>query len=163
MAKRKVIKNDFKKVKLLVLDFDGVMTDNRVYVDENGKEMVCCSRADGLGIEMIKKKGIDVLVLSKERNKVVQARCKKLGIKLIQGLDNKLAALRKEMKKRKLFKREICYVGNDVNDLECMKFVKLSCAVRNAHPKVIKVADLTTNAFGGEGAVREICQEILKE
>jgi YrbI family 3-deoxy-D-manno-octulosonate 8-phosphate phosphatase len=147
-------------VKLLVLDFDGVLTDNNVYVNEEGLEMVCCSRADGLGIEMIKKSGIDVLVLSKEKNKVVQARCKKLMIEALQGVDDKLAALKKEIKKRKLSGKNVCYVGNDINDYECMKWVGLRCAVGGAHPKILKIADFITKNTGGNGAVREICEAI---
>ena len=146
------------KIKLLVLDFDGVLTDNKVYVDENGIETVCCSRADGLGIEMVQNSDIDVLVLSKEKNKVVQTRCEKLNIRLIQGLNNKLIVLKKEIAKRKLSKREVCYVGNDINDLECMKFVGLSCAVKDAQPEVLKAANFVTEKNGGNGAVREICE-----
>jgi len=161
MLKKKNTKKDFKKIKLFVLDFDGVMTDNKVYVDEDGEETVSCSRADGLGIEMVKKEGVSVLVLSKEKNKVVQARCKKLNIRLIQGLDNKLTILKKEIAKRKLSKQEVCYVGNDVNDIDCMKFVGLSCAVKGASPQVLKIADYVTKNCGGNGAVREICDKIL--
>jgi len=150
------------KIKLLVLDFDGVITNDKVYVDENGKETVCCSRSDSFGIEMIKKVGIDVLVLSKEKNRVVQARCKKLAIKSIQGLNNKLIALKREIEKRRLTKQNVCYVGNDVSDLECMKLAGLCCTVKDAHPRVKKVTRFITNKKGGNGAIREICDKLIK-
>ena len=91
------MKKDFKKIKLLVLDFDGVMTDNRVLVTEDGKEAVFCNRSDGLGIEMLKKREIEVVVISKEKNKVVQARCQKLKIKFLQGIENKYKTALKEI------------------------------------------------------------------
>lgn len=157
-----MIKNNFQKVKLLVLDFDGVMTDNKVYVNEDGKEMVCCSRADGLGIENLKKIGIKILVLSKEKNKIVNARCKKLKIRSIQGIDNKSKVLKQILKKLNISSSRVCYLGNDINDVKCVKLAGFGCAVRDSHPTLLKVADYVTKNKGGEGAVREICDLIIK-
>lgn len=157
------ISRKFQKIKLLVLDFDGVMTDNRVLVSEDGKEAVFCNRSDGLGIEMLKKKGIDVVVISKEKNKVVQARCKKLKIKCLQGIDDKDSLFLKEIKKRKLKLENVCFVGNDINDLECVKNAGIGAAVADSHKSVLDIADYITKKKGGEGAVREVIDLILKE
>jgi 3-deoxy-D-manno-octulosonate 8-phosphate phosphatase (KDO 8-P phosphatase) len=185
----------FQKIKLLALDFDGVLTDNRVLITEEGKEAVLCNRGDGLGLGMLKQAGIEVVVISKEKNPVVAARCRKLGLECVQACDNKLAALKKgaeggslktetrdeggklktergpERSQASSFKfhpsplspEEIAYVGNDVNDLECMKWVGWPIAVNDAVPEVIAVAKYITKARGGYGAVREICDLLLAQ
>ncbi len=155
------ITKKLKKIKLLVLDFDGVMTDNRVLVSEDGKESVFCNRGDSLGIEMLKKKGIEVVVISKEKNKVVQARCKKLKIECWQGIDEKYKLFLKEVKKRNLRLENVCFIGNDINDLECIKKAGIGAAVADSYPKVLKVADYITKKKGGEGAIREVIDLIL--
>jgi len=149
-------------VKLLVLDFDGVMTNNKVIVDENGKESIICNRSDGMGVEMIKNKGIDVIVISKEVNKVVKARCDKLNVPCVHGVDDKLSILKKELNNRSLQPEDVCYIGNDVNDIECLKYVGIGIAVNDAFPEVKKVAKVVTKKNGGEGAVREIIDNIIK-
>ena len=151
----------YSNIKLLALDFDGVMTDNSVIVDENGKESVLCNRSDGMGIEKIKNSDIDVIVISKEQNKVVKARCEKLKIPCIHGIDDKISILKKEMEKRNITSEEVCFVGNDVNDIECIKYVGLGVAVNNAYPEVKKVAKIVTENNGGKGAVREVIDKIL--
>jgi YrbI family 3-deoxy-D-manno-octulosonate 8-phosphate phosphatase len=151
----------YSNIKLLALDFDGVMTDNSVIVDENGKESVVCNRSDGMGVEIIKKHGIDVIVISKEQNKVVKARCDKLKIPCIHGIDDKLSILKKEIESRNLTSEQVCFVGNDVNDIECIQYVGLGVAVNNAYPEVKKAANIVTENNGGNGAVREIINKIL--
>jgi YrbI family 3-deoxy-D-manno-octulosonate 8-phosphate phosphatase len=154
--------DQLRKIKLLVLDFDGVMTDNKVTMDENGKESVVCNRGDGLGLEMLRKqKHIEIIVLSKEKNKVVAARCKKLGIKVIHGVDDKLITFEQEVKKRKLSFDNVSFVGNDINDIECIKRAGVGIAIADSYPSVLKVADLVTSKKGGDGAVRQICDWIL--
>jgi len=152
----------FKRIKLLVLDFDGVMTDNRVLVSEDGKESVFCNRSDGLGVELLKKEGIEVVVISKEKNKVVQARCKKLKIKCWNGIDNKYKLFLKEIKKRKLKLENICFIGNDISDLNCVRAAGVGIAVADSHSSLLKIADYITKEKGGEGAVREITELIIK-
>jgi len=152
----------YSNVKLLVLDFDGVMTNNKVIVDENGKESIICNRSDGMGVEMIKNKGIDVIVISKEVNKVVKARCDKLNVPCVHGVDDKLSILKKELNNRSLQPEDVCYIGNDVNDIECLKYVGIGVAVNDAFPEVKKVAKVVTKKNGGEGAVREIIDNIIK-
>ena len=157
------INNKFSQIKLLISDFDGVMTDNRVLVSEDKKESVFCNRGDGLGIEMLKNKGIDMIVISKEKNKVVQARCKKLKIKCLQGIENKYSLTLGEIKKRGLKPKNICYIGNDTPDIECIKNVGIGVAVNDSHESVLKVADYVTTKKGGEGAIREVIDLILKK
>lgn len=149
------------KIKLLALDFDGVLTDNRVLVSEDGKEAVLCDRGDGLGLQMLRGKGIEVIVISKEKNPVVSARCRKLGIECIQACDDKLEALKQKAESRKLKRAEIAYVGNDVNDLECLRWVGLPIAVADAVPEVKATAKMITTRPGGRGAVREICDLLV--
>jgi len=152
----------YSNIKLLALDFDGVLTNNKVIVDENGKESVICSRSDGMGIEMMKNKGIEVIVISKEKNKVVKARCDKLKIPCVHGIDNKISILKKEISKRGLKPEEVCYIGNDVNDIDCLKYVGLGVAVNDAYSEAKKVAKIVTEKNGGDGAVREVIDNILK-
>jgi len=157
----KKINKKLQKIKLLVLDFDGVMTDNRVLISEEGKESVFCNRGDGLGIEILKKKGIEVVVISKESNKVVQARCKKLKIKYLKGVDEKYKLFLKEIKRRNLGLENVCFIGNDINDSECIKNAGIGVAVADSHKSVLKIADYITRKKGGGGAVREVIDLIL--
>ncbi len=157
-------RNAFKKIKSVAFifsDFDGVMTDDRVLVDQNGKESVFCSRADGLGLGMLKKKGIPCVVISKERNPVAKIRCKKLKIKCFTGVDDKLKCLLSVAKKSKVDLKKSCFVGNDVTDIECMKRVGFAIAPKDAHPAVRKIADYVTKTKGGEGVFREVADVIL--
>lgn len=150
-------------IKLLALDFDGVMTDNRVLVDQEGKEAVFCHRGDGMGIGLLKKAGLAVLVISMEPNPVVSARCRKLKIDCIQNCEKKLRALQQIATARNLKPREIAFAGNDVNDLECLRWVGLPIAVADAEPEVLKAAAYVTRRPGGYGAVREIADRLLGE
>jgi len=150
-----------EKVSLLVLDFDGVLTDDRVYVNQHGEETVAAHRGDGMGIAKLKETGVDVIILSKERNPVVKARADKLGIKAYQGIDAKEKELTKILKDKKIPGKDVVYLGNDVNDLPCFPLVGLAAAVADAHPEVIKRARLVTKKNGGFGAVRELCELII--
>jgi N-acylneuraminate cytidylyltransferase len=146
------------RIRMYVFDFDGVFTDNRVYVDQLGIESVSCSRADGLGIEHLLKSGLNAAVLSAEVNPVVSARCRKLRLPVQQGVREKEYALRDLAASRGLALEQIAYVGNDVNDLECLRIAGVSIAPADAHPDVLKIADLVLLKAGGHGAVREICE-----
>lgn len=151
------------RVSALVLDFDGVLTDNRVFVTEDGREAVVCDRSDGLGLEHMRLAGIPVLVLSKEQNPVVAARCHKLRIPVIQALDDKRPALERFAAEAGIALSEVAYVGNDVNDLPCFEAVGLAVAVADAHPTVRDAADLVLTRRGGRGAVRELTDRILAD
>lgn len=148
-------------VKLLVFDFDGVFTDDRVYVDENGKEMVAANRADGLGLELLRKyTDIELVVISKETNPVVTARCKKLDIPVIQSVNEKDELLLSLIKEKSINPEEVIFVGNDVNDLVCFPIVGFAAAPSNAVALVKQHADLILEKPGGYGAVREITEKL---
>jgi N-acylneuraminate cytidylyltransferase len=149
-------------IRLLVLDFDGVMTDNRVLVMEDGKEAVFCNRGDGLGLSMLGQKRIEVVVISKEKNPVVTARCRKLGMECVQDCNDKLSCLSALASSRNLSAAEIAYVGNDVNDLACLRWVGLPIAVADGAREVRSVAHYITRLPGGHGAVREVCDLLLQ-
>jgi N-acylneuraminate cytidylyltransferase len=147
-------------VRLMVFDFDGVMTDNRVWVAEDGHEWVACDRSDGLGLERVRGLGVGLFVLSTERNPVVGVRCQKLGLEYKQGLSNKGEALRALLNERGMDPAQVVYVGNDVNDLDCMRLVGCGVAVADAHPDVLVEADIVLTRSGGHGAVRELCDRV---
>ncbi len=146
-----------KSVKLVVFDFDGVMTDDCVIVDQNGIESVRCSRADGMGIRILQAKGINAIVLSTERNPVVIQRCKKLGLECIHGVRKKGETLTNYLKEKGIDPQEVVYIGNDVNDLPCFPLVGCAVAPADAHGRVRNEADIILAHKGGEGAVRELC------
>lgn len=148
--------------RLLALDFDGVLTDNTVWIDEVGSEMVRCDRSDGLGLRMVLEAGIGVTVLSSEPSPVVPARCSKLGVECRHGLSDKRAELERIMRENRLRPDEVVYVGNDVNDLGCMRLAGTAVAVRDAHPQALQIADLVLERSGGHGAVRELCDLLLE-
>ena len=140
----------------LVMDFDGVFTDNRVLVDETGREAVLCNRSDGLGLEQLRERRLPMLVLSKERNPVVQARCRKLKLECLQGIDDKRPALEAWCRERGLPLADVIYIGNDTNDLACFDAVGCAVAVADAHEDAIRAADLILARDGGRGALREL-------
>jgi 3-deoxy-D-manno-octulosonate 8-phosphate phosphatase (KDO 8-P phosphatase) len=146
------------KLKMIIFDFDGVFTDNSVYVDENGLESVRCSRSDGLGLRYLDSLGIKYSILSTEKNPVVTMRAKKLGISVTQGHDEKLPVLKKIAKSHNINLKQIAYVGNDINDLSCLQEVGFPIAVADAYPEVLKLAKYITLKLGGNGAVREVCE-----
>ncbi len=149
------------RVELVVLDFDGVLTDDRVWVDQDGRESVAALRADGIGIARLKQRGVTVLVLSSEHNPVVAARCRKLGIEAIQGVSDKGNVLGQILLERAVPSDRVVYVGNDVNDLPCFPLVAWAAAVADAHPEVLVKADHRLARAGGYGAVRELCDMLL--
>ena len=148
------------RLQLVVFDFDGVMTDNRVWVNEHGEEFVACNRSDGLGLQMLRRLGVDLLVLSTERNGVVGARCRKLGLPFEQGLEDKAGRLRAILDERGIDASGVVYVGNDVNDLDCMRLAGCAVAVADAYPEARRVADIILTRAGGHGAVRELCDRV---
>jgi N-acylneuraminate cytidylyltransferase len=150
-----------QQVDLLVLDFDGVMTDDRVWVDQDGRESIAANRQDGLGITSLHKAGIPMVVLSTEVNPVVAARCRKLNLPVIQGLSDKKNALQRLIQERQLDPAHVIYLGNDVNDLPCFPLVGCAVVVADAHPDVLPQADMVLVHPGGQGAVRELCDRIL--
>lgn len=143
-------------IKLVVSDFDGVMTDNRVLVDEDGKEMVYVSRADGQAIHILRKIGIDVVILSSETNGVVGKRAQKIGVECIQSVHNKAECLKKYCQQRNIDLQDVAYVGNDINDYEAMKICGFKIVPHDAYAEVKQIADYVTKVSGGYGVIREI-------
>jgi YrbI family 3-deoxy-D-manno-octulosonate 8-phosphate phosphatase len=146
---------------LVVFDFDGVMTDNAVWVAEDGREGVRCSRGDGMGITLLRRAGIPVLVLSTETNVVVLARCRKLKIECIHGCVDKTKTFQQVLAERHLDVARVVFVGNDVNDVGCLQAAGCGVVVGDAHPEAQAAADGALQQPGGNGAVREICDLIL--
>ena len=160
-ARRKIARLP-ERVAALVLDFDGVFTDDKVYVFQDSSEAVRCDRSDGMGIGLLKKAGVPVWVLSSEANLVVQRRADKLGIPCLHGLKDKGQALRQLLQEQGFDPAQVIYVGNDVNDLACMEQVGCAVAVPGAHPAVLAKAGLVLEHPGGDGAIREVCELILE-
>ena len=161
MRRTPAAREDLARVRLLVLDFDGVLTDNRVIVREDGREAVACHRGDGWGIARLREAGVSIIVLSTETNGVVKARCDKLKLECIQGCDDKHSALERLARERGIEAANIAYVGNDVNDLACLRWVGLPISVADGEPEARRAARLVTTRRGGDGAVREVAEWLL--
>ncbi len=146
----------------LILDFDGVFTDNKVIVFQDGSEAVVCDRSDGWGIGQLKKTGLPILVLSTEPNPVVRARADKLGLPCLQNISDKWSVLAAWLAERGIEPQHVVYVGNDANDLECMRHVGCAVAPADAYPEALSVAQIILEHKGGDGAIREICDLILE-
>jgi N-acylneuraminate cytidylyltransferase len=145
----------------VVLDFDGVFTDNRVWVFEDGREAVACYRSDGLGMERVRVAGWPILVLSKERNPVVSARCAKLKLECLQGVDDKRGVLEGWCRERGFLLSNVIYLGNDVNDVPCLEVVGCPAVVADAYPEAVGLAKLVLRSRGGYGALRELSDMIV--
>ncbi len=149
------------RVRLVVFDFDGVFTDNRVLVDQDGREAAFCSRGDGLGTVALQRLGFQMLILSTEPNPIVAHRAAKLQIPCLHNVADKWAALQSLLRERRLDAADVAYVGNDVNDAACLRNVGLPICTADAHPSVKPLAKIVTRRRGGDGAVRQICDAII--
>jgi len=145
-----------RDIKLIIYDFDGVMTDNKVYIDQNGNEMVQVSRGDGLAVSEIKKLDIEQIIISTETNPVVSTRAKKLNIFCLQGIKNKKAALIDYCQKNDYELQYVAYVGNDINDKEVMEIAGITLCPSDAHKSIINISDHILNTKGGDGLIREL-------
>ncbi|WP_336205148.1 N-acetylneuraminate synthase family protein [Nonomuraea sp. LPB2021202275-12-8] len=148
-------------VDAVITDFDGVHTDDRAYIDSDGREMVLVSRSDGMGVSLLRRSGVKVLVMSTEHNPVVAARARKLGVPVLQGLAEKRTVLRDWLTIEGLDPARVAYVGNDVNDLGPMAEVGWPIATPDAHPRVRAAARVVLTRPGGSGAVRELCDRVV--
>jgi YrbI family 3-deoxy-D-manno-octulosonate 8-phosphate phosphatase len=149
-----------RKVKFLGLDFDGVMTDNTVYVFEDGREAVRCSRLEGFGLRRVEEAGIEPMIISTEPNVAVGARARKLKIGCIQNVDDKVAAMGRLLSERGLSWEQAAFIGNDINDKGVLEKVVLPVLVADAHESVLHLKAFRTARYGGAGAVRELCDAI---
>jgi YrbI family 3-deoxy-D-manno-octulosonate 8-phosphate phosphatase len=153
-----------EKVDLVISDFDGVITDNRVWVNEDGLEFVAAYRSDSIGVQLLREMGVEVMILSSEPNRVVEARARKMGVHVIHGvgIHEKGRVMREILEQRNVKAENVIYIGNDVNDLPCFEVAGWSVAVADAYPELIQTADYVLSKDGGHGALREVCDLIRK-
>jgi len=152
---------DCSQLDAIVFDFDGVLTDNRVWTDQDGREMVACSRADGLAFDVLRRLPLKLFILSTEQNPVVSARAKKLKVAVFQGVGNKKEALQELARERGFSLARTLYVGNDLNDMPAIEVCGFSACPADSHPRVIEAATFRLKQPGGNGAVRELVEHIL--
>ena len=148
--------------KILFTDFDGCLTDDRVWLNQEGEEFVEANRKDGLAIKRLKNLGIQVVVASTETNKVVLARGNKMGVEVLQGLADKADAIEQYLKQKNIFWSDVWYIGNDVNDLGAIESASLSLCPADAVKKVRKTVDIVLKTNGGRGILSEIATELEK-
>ena len=151
----------FAAIDLVVFDFDGVFTDNTVWVNQDGVESVRCWRSDGLGLSRLKSIGVKTCIISTEINPVVGMRAKKLAIQCIQGVEDKAQAIENLARSLQIALDKVAFVGNDINDLPALKKVGMPIATADAYPEVVTSVAYRTIALGGRGAVREVCDLIF--
>ncbi len=150
-------------VRIVVCDVDGVLTDGRIGIDADGREFKLFSVGDGTGIKYLQLSGIEVGFLSGRTCEAVRHRAMELGVGIYRGgVLEKRRVLEEVLSERGRRADELCYVGDDLIDIPCLLLAGYPVAVANAHPEVQKVAELVTRARGGEGAVREVAERILK-
>jgi len=150
------------KIQLVVFDFDGVFTDNFVYVNQDGSESVRCLRSDGLGLSRLENIGVHLLIVSTESNPVVTTRANKLKIKCLQGVKDKALAIKSICHEMDIELAHVVFVGNDINDIPAFKLVGFPVGVADAYPEVLPYIKIQTHNKGGCGAVREICDRIFE-
>ena len=153
-----------KKVNLIICDFDGVITDNRVWVDQDGTESVAAFRSDSIRVRELRERGIDLMILSSEVDRVVEARAKKMGVEAIHGIGvkEKGRVMQEVLAQKNIQAENVIYVGNDLNDLPCFEIAGWSVAVADAYPDLIRAADFVLTKAGGHGALRELCDLLLR-
>ena len=151
---------DFSRISLVISDFDGVMTDGKVEISEQGFESVTCSRLDGIGVKLLKKNGIDLIILSSEANTSVQLRAKKLNITAYTNVLNKLEFITNLQTKQNISSDEIFYIGDEINDLAAMKNLTHTACPRDANSEIKKVAKILLKSKGGNGVIREVSELI---
>jgi len=154
--------DELRAVRLVVFDFDGVFTDNRVWVSETGEESVACWRGDGLGLRRLDAVGVPYLIVSTEPNPVVARRAEKLRARCVHGVDDKLAVVRDEAGSVGVDLSAVVYLGNDVNDASCLEAVGLPVVPADAWPEVVPLARWVLDRPGGRGCVRELCDALWR-
>jgi YrbI family 3-deoxy-D-manno-octulosonate 8-phosphate phosphatase len=147
-------------VELIIFDFDGVFTDNTVYVDGTGREFVRCWRSDGLGLSRLREVGVKIFIVSTEKNRVVGARAGKLNTDFVQGVDDKREAVLRIAGNLGISIERTMFVGNDINDIPALEEVGFPVAVADAYSDILPLVCYQTRAAGGKGAVREVCDMV---
>jgi YrbI family 3-deoxy-D-manno-octulosonate 8-phosphate phosphatase len=149
-----------ERLRFAVFDFDGVFTDNRVWVNERGEELLAFSRSDGLGLRRLDEVGVGCLIVSMEQNPIVGARAQKLRIDCVQGVEDKLSVLRERSDQLGIALADTAFLGNDINDAECLEAVGLPVVPADAWPEVKPLARWVLERAGGAGCVREFCDAV---
>lgn len=158
-----MIEQKAAKIRLLILDVDGVLTDGKIIVDDKGDEIKNFDVQDGQGLKFLLKAGLEVAIISGRESRAVDCRAKGLGItEIFQGIEDKKSALNRLIQDKGLKIDEVCCIGDDIPDIPMFSQAGFSIAVSNAVPEVLKAADFITKSKGGDGAVREVCELILK-
>ncbi len=155
------MKISLDNVDVFIFDFDGVLTNNLVQIDENGNESVSCSRADGLAFDVLRKLKKPVYIISTEKNPVVEARTRKLRVPVLQGVTNKVETLKELVDLKDYNFENILYVGNDLNDYQAMKLCGYTVCPSDSHKKIKELSNIVLNNRGGDGVVRELLEEVL--
>ncbi len=154
-------KLDIKNINCFIFDFDGVLTNNYVYLNELGKESVACNRADGISFNILKKINPKIFIISSEKNDVVKLRAKKLGLRCYNNVLDKSNFILKLSKKENFDLKKTFYVGNDINDYLAMRLCGYSACPSDSSKEIKKIAKFKLKAKGGESIVREILDRIL--
>ena len=147
-----------ENIDAFIFDFDGVLTNNLVFVNQDGKESVGCNRSDGLAFDVLRKLKKPSYILSTEKNPIVSARAKKLRIHAIQGVEDKVKALLSLVKNNEYNLDRVLYVGNDINDYKAMKLCGYSACPSDSHEKIRSIATFVLQKKGGNGVVRELLE-----
>jgi 3-deoxy-D-manno-octulosonate 8-phosphate phosphatase (KDO 8-P phosphatase) len=155
------MKISLDNIDAFVFDFDGVLTNNLVHLNQDGKEWVSCSRADGLAFDVLRRLQKPAYILSTEENPVVAARAKKLNIQALQGVKNKADVLSSLSESKGYDLSRILYVGNDLNDFHAMRICGFSACPKDSHPKIKHISNICLNTNGGNGVVRELLEDVL--
>jgi YrbI family 3-deoxy-D-manno-octulosonate 8-phosphate phosphatase len=148
-------------IAVFVFDFDGVLTNNMVHLDQNGKESVSCSRGDGLAFDALRRLKKPAYILSTEKNTVVSARAEKLQISVLQGTENKVSGIQEIIKKENCKLENILYVGNDLNDYRVMSICGFTACPADSHKKIKQISGIVLKTNGGCGIVRELLEDVL--
>jgi YrbI family 3-deoxy-D-manno-octulosonate 8-phosphate phosphatase len=152
----------FESIDVIIFDFDGVLTNNKVYLDQSGKESVSCSRADGLAFDLLRKLQKPSYILSTEKNLVVTERAKKIKVPVLQGISNKVEGIKKLSEQKKFDLKNVMYVGNDLNDYRAMQLCGYTACPSDSHEKIKSIATVVLNTAGGNGVVRELLENVFQ-
>jgi YrbI family 3-deoxy-D-manno-octulosonate 8-phosphate phosphatase len=153
-VKSKILK--IQKPKILFTDFDGCLTDDRVWLNQDGEEFVAANRKDGLAVKRLKNLGIQIVITSTETNKVVLARGTKMGVEVLQGLSDKAESIDQYLKQKNLSWKDVWYLGNDINDIGAIRKAKFSICPSDAVKVIKKEVDLKLKTKGGYGVLSEL-------
>lgn len=159
---KEISDEEVSEIEIIISDFDGVFTNNCVYTDEFGNESIRCNKYDSIGIGQLSEVNVELMVVSSERNSSVLKRCEKLELTCHAGVRDKGEQILEILRYRNLCSSQVLYIGNDINDLNALKFVGLKVAVKDSHPDFVAACDFITERKGGEGCIREICDIIRK-